>query len=278
MKTILPSLLFVLAMTPAINAQSASDPRPPLPKPELTQQKGPIPPVVSTSAASGIPSDAIVLFDGSGFDAWESANPKNPAPRWTLESASRAMVVAPKTGNIRTKASFGDVQLHVEWRSPAVVKKSGQGRGNSGIFLMGLYELQVLDSHNNETYVNGQAGSIYKQFPPLANASRAPGEWQAYDIVFIAPRFKADGALDTPARITVFHNGVIVQHDTVLRGPTEHRGLPAYQKHADKLPISLQDHGDLVAFRNIWVRELSFPPPPPIPDLPPPPYAPPPKK
>ncbi len=279
MKTILPSLLFVLAATPAINAQSASETRPPLPKPELTEQWTPVPPVVSVPAATGIPSDAIVLFDGSNLDAWVSTDPKNATPRWTLEPESRAMVVAPKTGNLRTKASFGDVQLHIEWRSPAVVKKSGQGRGNSGIFFMDLYELQVLDSHNNETYCNGQAASIYKQFPPLANASRAPGEWQTYDIVFIAPRFKDDGSLDTPARLTVFHNGVLVQNNTALRGPTEYRGLPSYKKHADKLPLALQNHGgDLVAFRNIWVRELSFPPPPPIPDLPPPPYAPPPKK
>lgn len=280
MKPTLPPILFVLAATPVINAQSASDPRPPLPKPELTEQWTPVPPVVSVPAATNIPSDAIVLFDGSNLDAWESTDPKKPAPRWTLEPASRAMVVAPKTGAIRTKASFGDAQLHIEWRAPAEVnpKKTGQGRGNSGIFLMDTYELQVLDSHKNETYVNGQAGSIYKQFPPLANASRAPGEWQTYDVVFIAPRFKTDGTLDTPARMTVFHNGVLIQHDTILRGPTEYRGLPAYKKHAGKLPLSLQDHGDPVAFRNIWIRELSFPPPPPIPNLPPPPYAPDPKK
>ncbi|MDR1011692.1 MAG: DUF1080 domain-containing protein [Opitutaceae bacterium] len=279
MKKTIPALLLVLAASTAIHAQSASDSRPPLPKPELTEQWAPVPPVVAAPAATGIPSDAIVLFDGSNLDAWESTDAKNPAPRWTLEPASRAMVVAPKTGNLRTKASFGDVQLHIEWRSPAEVKKSGQGRGNSGIFFMDLYELQVLDSYQNETYANGQAASIYKQFPPLANASRAPGEWQTYDAVFIAPRFKADGSTDTPARLTVFHNGVLVQHDTALRGGTEFRGLPVYKKHAARLPLSLQNHGgDLVAFRNIWVRELSFPPPPPIPDLPSPPYALDPKK
>lgn len=279
MKMFLPSLLLVLAATTTINAQSASDTRPPLPQPEETEQWTPVPPVVSVPASTGIPSDAIVLFDGSNLDAWVSTDKKNTTPRWTLDRKSRSMTVAAKAGNLRTKAAFGDIQLHIEWRSPTVVTKSGQHRGNSGIFFMDLYELQVLDSYNNETYPNGQAGSIYKQFPPLANACRGPGEWQTYDIVFIAPRFKDDGSLDTPARLTVFHNGVLVQNNTALRGPTEFRGLPSYKKHADKLPLALQNHGgDLVSFRNIWVRELSFPPAPPIPDLPPPPYSPAPRK
>jgi len=263
--------LFLIATV--ANAASAL---PPLPEPERTEQRKPVPPVVS-APANAAPSDAIVLFDGSSLAKWESTDPNNPAPRWTLEPASRAVVVAPKTGDLRTKAAFGDMQLHIEWRSPAAVdpKKTGQARGNSGVFFMGLYELQVLDSHENPTYVNGQAGSIYKQFPPLVNASRRPGEWQSYDAVFIAPRFNADGSLASPARLTVFHNGVLIQHDTALRGGTEFRGLPRYVAHPAKLPLVLQNHaGDLVAFRNIWVRELSFPPAPPIPDLPPPPYAP----
>lgn len=279
MNTRLPALLTALCVLASAAHAQTSTALPPLPKPALTEQWEPAVPVVAVPAATGIPADAIVLFDGTNLDAWESTDKKNPRARWTLEPESRAMVVAPKTGNLRTKAAFGDVQLHIEWRSPAKTKKTGQGLGNSGVFFMDNYELQVLDSYENETYPNGQAGSIYKQFPPLVNVTRAPGEWQTYDIVFIAPRFNADGGLASPARMTVFHNGVLLQHDTVLRGGTEYRGLPSYKKHADKLPISLQNHGgDLVAFRNIWVRELSFPPPPPIPDLPPPPYAPDPKK
>jgi len=269
--------VLVMAAAAATTAHAQNTARPPMPKPDATDQWTPVPPVVNVPAATGIPSDAIVLFDGSSLAAWESTDRDNPAPRWTLEPASRAVVVAPKTGDLRTKASFGDVQLHIEWRSPASPdpKKTGQARGNSGVFLMGLYELQVLDSWKNDTYVNGQAGAIYKQFPPLANASRPPGEWQAYDIVFIAPRFNADGSLATPARMTVFHNGVLVQHDMALRGPTENRGLPLYKQHPDKLPLILQNHGgDLVAYRNIWARELTFQPAPPIPNIPPPPYAP----
>ena len=270
------SILWTLA---ASTSPAQTDALPPLPRPDLTEQKLPVPPVINVPAQTGIPSDAIVLFDGSSLDSWVSTDRDNPAPRWTLEPESRAVVVAPKTGDIRSKAAFGDVQLHIEWRSPAIVLKSSQGRGNSGVFFMDTYELQVLDSYQNDTYVNGQAGAIYKQHPPLVNASRPPGEWQSYDVVFIAPRFNADGSLASPARMTVFHNGVLVQLDSVLRGSTEHRGLPLYKKHDGKLPLRLQNHGgDLVAFRNIWVRELSFPPPPPIPDIPPPPYAPPPKQ
>ena len=170
-----------------------------------------------------------------------------------------AMVVAPKTGYIRTKQSFGDIQLHLEFRTPSVVKGTSQGRGNSGVFFMGLYEVQVLDSFNNKTYVNGQVGAVYKQHVPLVNASRGPGEWQTYDIVFLAPTFLANGVVDRPARVTVFHNGVIVQHDVEIKGETAHRGYPFYHPHAAKLPLQLQDHGDLVAYRNIWVRELSIP-------------------
>jgi hypothetical protein len=273
------SLFLIATAATAANAAPALPPLPPLPEPVRTEQHQPVPPVVS-APANAAPSDAIVLFNGSATALaanWESTDRANPAPRWTLEPASRAVVVAPKTGDLRTKAAFGDMQLHIEWRSPAAVdpKNTGQARGNSGVFFMGLYELQVLDSFENDTYVNGQAGSIYKQFPPLVNASRRPGEWQTYDAVFIAPRFNADGALVSPARLTVFHNGVLIQHDTVLRGGTEFRGLPRYVAHAARLPLTLQNHaGDLVAFRNIWVRELTFPLAPPVPDIPPPPYAP----
>jgi hypothetical protein len=166
------------------------------------------------------------------------------------------MTVAGGTGNIKSKQGFGDCQLHIEWRTPAIVKGEGQGRGNSGIFFMGLYELQVLDNYNNVTYSNGQAGSIYKQRMPLVNASRKPGEWQTYDVVFTAPRFNEDGTVKAAARITVLHNGVLVQNNIEIWGATEYIGTPGYTKHADKLPFILQDHGDAVSYRNIWVREL----------------------
>ena len=227
-----------------------------LPPASATEVWTPIPAVI-TAPASGIPSDAIVLFDGKSLSAWESAKtPGTPAP-WKIEGD--ALVCAPKSGSIRTKAAFGDIQLHVEFRTPAEVKGDSQGRGNSGVFFMGLYELQVLDSYNNPTYVNGQAGAIYKQHIPLVNASRKPGEWQTYDAVWIAPRFAADGQLVSPGRATVFHNGVLVQHDVFLRGPTTHRGTPPYKAHAPKLPLELQDHNNLTAFRNIWVREIALP-------------------
>jgi Domain of Unknown Function (DUF1080) len=242
-------ILGCLALTSCLTAADEKQPAP-----ELTEQWQPVPPVVSAPAGRA-PSDAIVLFDGRGFSAWDTELAGSTG--WTLEEG--AMIVVPKAGGLKTKAAFGDVQLHLEWRAPAVVKGSGQGRGNSGIFFMGLYELQVLDSYENTTYVNGQAGSIYKQHPPLANANRPPGEWQTYDAVFIAPRFSADGKLLSPARVTAFLNGVLVQHDVVLRGPTEYRGQPVYKAHAPKLPLVLQDHGDLVAYRNIWVRELTLP-------------------
>lgn len=225
-----------------------------LPAPELTEQWQPVPPVVSAPAGQP-PADAVVLFSGHDFSAWTPEVAGSAG--WKIEDG--AMVVVPKAGGLHTNAAFGDIQLHLEWRAPSVVKGNGQGRGNSGIFFMGLYELQVLDSYNNPTYVNGQAGSIYKQHPPLANVNRPPGEWQVYDAVFVAPRFSPDGKLLSPARVTAFLNGVLVQYNVELRGPTEYRGQPVYKPHAAKLPLSLQDHGDLVAYRNIWVRELSLP-------------------
>ncbi len=175
------------------------------------------------------------------------------------------IVPKPKPCDMRTKQNFGDVQLHLEWRAPSDPKGKGQDRGNSGVFFMGLYELQILDSWENPTYVNGQAASIYKEHAPLVNVSRAPGEWQVYDAVFIAPRFSDDGKLLSPARITAFHNGVLVQHDAILTGPTPNGAtfhqptLPAYAAHPQKLPLLLQDHRHPVAFRNIWVRELALP-------------------
>ncbi len=216
-----------------------------------TEAWTPVPPVVS-APEGGIPSDAIVLFDGRNADAWEPVSPGSKG--WKV--ADGVLTVVPHSGYQRTKASFGDIQLHVEFREPAIVKGNGQGRGNSGVFFMGLYELQILDSYRNPTYVNGQAASIYKEYAPLVNASRPPGEWQAYDAVFVAPRFGKDGVLISPARATVFHNGVLVLYDVKLTGPTLWIGVPHYAPHAARLPLELQEHGDAVSFRRIWVREL----------------------
>lgn len=199
------------------------------------------------------PSDAIVLFDGKDASKWKSQK-DGGAVKWKLEDG--ALVVVGGTGGIETKDAFGDCQLHIEWRTPAKVVGESQGRGNSGLFLMGKYELQILDSYNNRTYSNGQAGSIYKQTPPLVNASRGPGEWQAYDIIFTAPQFSEDGTVKTPARITVFHNGVLVQNNTTIWGATQYIGTPNYEKHNAKEPLALQDHGNPMAFRNIWIRPL----------------------
>ncbi len=227
---------------------------PELPPAALTDLWEPVPLVVSAPAV-GVPSDAVVLFNGKNLDAWESVK-GGPAP-WKLENG--VMLIAPKSGIIRTKAAFGSIQLHLEFRTPAEVKGDSQERGNSGIYFMGLYEVQILDSYNNPTYVNGQVGAVYKQHIPLVNPSRPPGEWQTYDIVFIAPRFSANGVIDVPARLTVFLNGVLVQHDVEVKGPTENRGYPAYKPHDAKLPISLQDHSNPIGFRNIWAREIKAP-------------------
>lgn len=221
--------------------------------PKLSEYWDPEPVKVTPGKTnSDAPSDAIILFDGKDFSKWKAQN--GNAVKWTI--ADGAMTVAKGTGMITSTEAFGDCQLHIEWRAPAEVKGTGQGRGNSGIFLMGKYELQVLDSYNNRTYANGQAGSIYKQLPPLANANREPGTWQTYDVIFTAPRFSEAGIMKTPARITVIHNGVVVQNNSTLWGPTEYIGAPVYVKHGEQEPISLQDHGDAVSFRNIWVRRL----------------------
>ena len=197
------------------------------------------------------PIDAIVLFDGTDLARWRAAD-GGPAP-WKVENGYVEVVA--HTGSLVTRDSFGDVQLHVEWATPAVVQGEGQERGNSGVYLMDLYELQVLDSHDNPTYPDGQAGSIFGQFPPLVNASRPPGAWQTYDVVFRAPRFDESGGLVAPARMTVFHNGVLVQDGVALTGPTAFQRRPPYESHGPR-PISLQDHEFPVRYRNIWLREL----------------------
>lgn len=221
-------------------------------RPEDTEVWEPIPPIVSPGEAGQPPSDAVVLFEGSDLSGWEHAD--GQAAAWVVNDG--AVTVAPGTGDIRTRAGFGDVQLHIEWRTPGEVVGEGQGRGNSGVFLMEKYELQVLDSYENTTYSNGQAASIYKQHIPLVNASRGPGEWQVYDVVFRAPRFATNGDLEQPAFMTVLHNGVLVQDHAELAGPTVFIGTPEYEAHPDRAPIVLQDHGNPVSFRNIWVREL----------------------
>lgn len=219
--------------------------------PTKTEVWTPVPAVVSTPQGRA-PSDAIVLFDGEDVSAWESEQ----GGRVPWRVADGALTVVPDSKGIRTRQRFCDIQLHVEWRTPTDTKGfDGQNRGNSGIFLQELYELQVLDSYNNPTYANGQAGSIYKQAMPRVNASRAPGQWQVYDIVWRAPRFSAGGGLTSPARITVLHNGVLVQDDTVISGRTEYIGAPSYAPHGCA-PLYLQEHDAKVSYRNIWVREL----------------------
>jgi len=220
--------------------------------PVATEVWKPVPRVVASPSDYFLPSDAVVLFNGKDLNAWKSAKSDNFA-QWTTNDD--AMTVKPGTGDIETKQSFGSVQLHIEWRTPKKVESKGQGRGNSGVFFQKRYEVQVLDNYNNTTYPNGQAGSIYKQYIPLVNACRAPGEWQAYDIIFMAPEFNADGILVRPGYLTVFHNGVLIQNHVEVKGTTEYIGLPKNIAHGDA-PIMLQDHGNLVSYRNIWVREL----------------------
>ena len=236
-----------------LTAAAAAQERVDLPPPAETEVWKPVPATVDPGRRGHgrPPSDAIVLFDGTDLSEWRG---RDGEAGWKV--ADGAMTVVPGTGNLTTKRGFGDVQLHIEWRTPTEIVGESQGRGNSGVFLMGLYEVQVLDSFENPTYVNGQAASVYKQHIPLVNASRGPGEWQTYDIIFTAPRFDADGDLESPATVTVLHNGVLVQNHVTLEGPTVFRGAPRYEAHADRLPLMLQDHRNDVSYRNIWVREL----------------------
>jgi len=224
-------------------------------KPEETELYTPVPPRVEPGANGAAPSDAIVLFDGTNFDQWESAVDSS-AVQWHL-NGDGSMTVKDKTGDIQTKQSFGSIQLHIEWRSPAEIQGENQSRANSGVFLQNRYEVQVLDNNDNPTYVNGQVGSIYKQSIPLAMASVASGEWNTYDIIFHAPEFNEAGERTKAGTLTVLHNGVLIQDHFELEGTTEYIGWPKNVAHG-KAPLKLQDHQDnsRVSYRNIWVREL----------------------
>lgn len=235
--------MFGLAAQPAAAQESVHE------RARITEVWQPVPPVVAPGAAGSPPSDAIVLFSGSDLEEWQASG--GDAPQWTVDDD--ALTVG--RGDIETRREFGDMQLHIEWRTPREVVGTSQGRGNSGIFLAGRYEVQVLDSYDNATYSNGQAASIYKQHIPLVNASLGPGEWQTYDIVFMAPHFNDQGRITHPATVTVIHNGVLVINHAVIQGPTVYVGEPEYQPHG-KAPLRLQDHGNPVSYRNIWIREL----------------------
>ncbi len=209
--------------------------------------KWPEPPVVTPGEDSKAPSDAIVLFDGKGFEEWEGASD------WKVDEDGGFT----SKGMIRTRREFGDCQLHLEFATPKEVKGSGQGRGNNGIGLMGArYEIQVLDSYNNKTYPEGQCASVYNQRPPMVNACRKPGEWQSYDIIFTAPRFDSEGKVQKPAFVTVLHNGIVVQNHTEILGGTYYDRETSYSKHPEKQPLVLMYHGNPVRFRNIWIREI----------------------
>jgi len=250
------SLAFLGTAIAGANAQETM-------KHEDTEFYTPVPAVVTPGKTCGdAPSDAIVLFNGDNLNQWVLASDTTQQADWNVKKG--ILTVNKKSGNIQTRQSFQDYQLHLEWRVPKNITGSGQGRGNSGLFLASLgkgdagYELQIMDSYNNPTYVNGQAGSIYKQFAPLVNANFPPGEWETYDVTWTAPRFNDDGSLKSPARVTAFFNGILIQNNVELKGETRYVGNPSYTKHGPA-PIKLQAHGDKsepISFRNIWVRNL----------------------
>jgi hypothetical protein len=251
---VLFSTTIAMAQHTVINTPPEVSPMPM--KPEMTEIWEPQVSVVTPAKKLGdAPSDAIILFDGKNMDQWVSQKDVTKPAAWKIVN-NDYMEVVPDAGGIQTKMQFGDCQLHIEWSAPDVVIDGGQWRGNSGVFFQNRYELQVLDSYNNRTYSNGQAGSIYKDHPPLVNAMKTPLEWNTYDVVYTAPRFKANGLIDAPARITVFHNGVLVQNNTTINGLTLYSGLHNYpSSHGDDV-ISLQEHGCKTQFRNIWLRKL----------------------
>jgi hypothetical protein len=256
-------IIFLLLVIHSVAISQRADPRETevwIPVPEVVIPVGPIKMIP--------PSDAIVLFDGSNLDEW-AASPLDyrTRSREELENRERqgadsewlisdgVLTVVPGTHNIMTRRHFTDFQLHLEWKTPVIQTSDGQNWGNSGVFLQGRYEVQILNSWENPTYVNGQAGSIYKQHPPLVNASLKPGEWQSYDIIYTAPRFSESGSLESPGRVTVFHNGILIQNNIEILGNTVYRGQPSYKPHGPG-PVVLQEHRDEVSFRNIWIREL----------------------
>jgi len=251
------------AQQPAAAQPSQQPPAQPRGNPADTEVWEPVPKMVTPGANPGAPpSDAVILFDGTNLDQWVSTKDKSPA-KWKV--ADGVLTVDKTVGNIETKRNFNNYQIHIEWRIPADITGTNQARGNSGLFLASTgpgdagYELQILDSFDNKTYVNGQAASVYKQFIPLVNASRKPGEWQTYDVIWTEPTFNADGSVKTPAYVTAFHNGVLVQNHVQLKGETVYIGKPEYKKYGPGAPIKLQAHGDPsapISFRDIWVREL----------------------
>ena len=222
--------------------------------PEATEVWTPEPRVVVPGKENHLaPSDAVVLFDGKDLNAWQSIKTGEKA-EWTVKDG--VFTIKAGSGDIATKEKFSNVQVHIEWKAPEVVKGEGQGRGNSGLFFMDRYEVQILDSYKNRTYSNGQAASLYKEGIPLVNAMRSPQEWNTYDVFFTAPVFNKDSILLSPAYVTVIHNGVLVQNHYELKGSTSYIGIHQYEAHPGELPIKLQDHGNPVSFRNIWVRRL----------------------
>jgi len=240
-------LVFATSLGATAMTNILQDPQPfPSPKNE--------PPIVTPGKTDQEPpSDAIILFDGKDLSKWKNTKDGGDA-KWSIQNGFAQVV--PRTGDIVTKDQFGDCQLHIEWATPSEVKGEGQERGNSGVFLMERYEVQVLDSYDNKTYYHGQAGAIYKQYAPLVNASRKPGEWQSYDIIFKAPRFDEQGKVIDRARITVLHNGVLIQNNVEIYGNTYHDRPALYIAHGPKASLKLQDHGDPIRYRNIWIRPL----------------------
>jgi hypothetical protein len=261
MKSITIKSLMLLSASLAVLTASGQKqyPEPEAMRPGMSEFWLPQPIIVTPGdiKTQSAPSDAIVLFDGKDLSEWEKNSREGGAAEWKVNNDGTFTVDKSK-GDIRTKRQFENFQLHIEWRVPTGITGSSQARGNSGVFLQGVYELQVLDSYENETYANGQAGSIYKQSKPLVNAMRKPGEWNVYDVIYTAPVFKEDGTYRTPPYVTVLHNGILVQNNTAILGTTEYVGFPRVVKHGAG-PIVLQSHGDPsepISFRNIWIREL----------------------